>query len=845
MVASSKARPHRSILERWRIGLLALVALALGGVALAYVPSRDVHDGILTTLRMIDLRHASLQRDVLQARAGLLRNYDPLVSSIAGLNASADSLRMLLSAGRRDGLSGFDDELLAITRSIASDERLVDQFKTSNSLLQNSLEIFNQLLSQRYQDPYFEGPPPNQRSGHLGNLMMRFAANPSVDLELQITAELDRLRIQAGTDQDHVRGLAAHAMMILKTLPLVDQSTLAIQGSGTLNTADHLRKRYLDAYEGMTVQSTRHRVVLGAVSLAMFGFVAALVHRRREDDRKLALKLQFDRTLDDIRRRFADESTTIDAAVDDALKRLAGFFEGPKGRFTIFNAENGNIEHDFGATHDGTSDGAVADARDRIRVDGLTAVAAQSSKSSDVVIAQRGDAVAAAVTVRLEVQSAALLQLIVSRRFADRGAEMSSLLEQSAECLVGCVRLVQDREEKAALHARLEHSQRLEAVGTLAGGIAHEFNNILLAMMGYSEMALDASPGKSNAARYIQETIHSGQRAKLVIDQILAFSRKGERSSKPFDIREAVRDVLPLLTVSLPDHVALEVDLPRRHLTVTGNPIEVQQIIMNICRNAAQACRDAGWITITLSAVELAAATRLSHGSAPPGSYAVLQVSDTGDGIDPSALPHIFEPFFTTRSEGGGTGLGLAAVHGAIVGMAGHVNVQSCVGAGTRFDLYFPITHSPSVSIRDFTADQSVAKGAGQTVVIAEPDDAARMMYEEKTAALGYEPIGFSTLNDVDGWIAKRGHAADLVILDIGLWPDQPNPANIKRHFGPIPVLLIGASPPSTLVENGSVKQVQFLREPVTTTRLAWAISTALAGAETIGPARPLSLGLD
>jgi len=844
MVARSKTPPHRSILERWRIGILALVALALGGVALAYVPSRDLHDGILTTLRMIDLRHASLQRDVLQARAGLLKNYDPLVRAIADLNASTDGLRMLLNASRRDGLSGFDDELVAISNSIASDERLVDQFKTSNSLLQNSLEIFNQLLSQRYQDPYFEGQPANQRSGHLGNLMMRFAANPSVDLELQITAELDSLRIQAGIRQDQVRGLAAHAVMILKTLPLVDQTTLAIQGSGTLNTADHLRKRYLDAYEGMTVQSTRHRVVLGAVSLAMFGFVAALVHRRREDDRKLALKLQFDRTLDDIRRRFADDSTTVDAAVDDALTLLAGFFEGPKGRFTIFDAENGNIEHDFGATDNARADDVVAGARNRLRVNEPMA-GGVPWKPCDVLIVPRGDAVSAALAAHLGGQSAALLQLTVCRRFADRGAEMSSLLKQAAECLVGCVRLVQDREEKDALHARLEHSQRLEAVGTLAGGIAHEFNNILLAMMGYSEMALDASPGESNAARYIQETIHSGQRAKLVIDQILAFSRKGERSSKPFDIREAVRDVLPLLTVSLPDHVALEVDLPRRPLTVTGNPIEVQQIIMNICRNAAQACRRAGWITITLSPVELRTGTGLSHGSAPPGSYALLQVADTGDGIEPSALPHIFEPFFTTRSEGGGTGLGLAAVHGAIVGMAGHVDVQSCVGAGTRFDLYFPITHRPSVSLRDFTVDRSVPLGAGQTVVIVEAKAAARMMHEEKAAALGYEPIGFSTLNDVDDWISKRGHAADLVILDTGVWPDEPDPTIIKRHFGPIPILLIGTSSASKVVDKGSVEPVQLLREPVTTTRLAWAISTALAQAEAVGPARSLSQGLD
>ncbi|WP_322515149.1 two-component system VirA-like sensor kinase [Rhodopseudomonas palustris] len=841
MVANSRTRSQHTIGEQWRIGLLALVAVLFGAVALVLVPSRDVHDGVLASLRMIDLQHASLQRDVLQARAGLLKNYDPLAVAIARLHATTDNLRNLLAASRRDGISGLDDGLDAISAAVAFDESLVDRFKTSNSLLQNSLEIFNQLLSQRYLDPYSEGQPPSERSGHLGNLMMRFASNPSADFEVQIRAELDGLKRQLGAPSSYVRGLASHAGMILKTLPLLDQTTLALQGAGTLNTAEDLRRRYLDAYETMIQRSTRHRVILGSVSLAMFGFVAMLVWRLQESRRTEAQQRRFERTLDELRRQFGDNYTTLEAAVEAGLDLLAAFFEGRKGRFTIFDAQTGDIEYDLGLTSCGTWDAGVTQIRVRMRNDVSATDASSALNSRNVLTVRRGRCVDAAVIIPLEARSAALLQLNVGDQRANGEDELSGLLDQAAECLAACVRLVQDREEKEALHARLEHAQRLEAVGALAGGIAHEFNNILLAMMGYSEMALDACAGDATASRYIQETIHSGHRAKLVIDQVLAFSRKGTRVSKPFDICEAVHDVLPLLTVSLPDHVALDVDLPRRRLTVTGNPIEIQQIVMNVCRNAAQACRESALITITLSAVELRSSTRLSHGRAPPGSYAVLAVADTGDGIAPGAMPHIFEPFFTTRSEGGGTGLGLAAVHGAIVGMAGHVDVQSRVGAGTRFDLYFPITHRPSVSIRDFTPDQSVPMGAGQTIVIAEADDAARLMYEEKAAALGYEPIGFSNLTDVDGWISKRGHAADLVMLDSSLWPDQPDPSRIKQRFRPIPVLLISHSAISIVAESGSANRLQVLGEPVTTTRLARAISTALAEADSACPDRALS----
>jgi signal transduction histidine kinase len=829
MDASFGTRQRRTIAERWRIGLIALVAAAFGAGALVYVPSRETHDAILSTLRMIELQHASLQRDVLQARAGLLRNYDPLVGAIAGLNATTETLRTLLDSANREGASGFDNELSAIARSIVSDERLVDRFKSSNSLLQNSLEIFNQLLSRRYQDPYYEGQPPTERSGHLGNLMMRFAANPSADLELQIRAELDGLRALAGNPRDDAGGIASHAIMIMETLPLVDHTALALQGSASLQAADRLRTGYLKSYDRKVLQSTRYRVMLGSVSLALFAWAAMLVQRSRETNRQLKQQLRFEATLDEVKRRFAETSMTMDAAVGDALRLLGDFFEGPRGDFVIYNPADGDITHDFGAMETARLSAIVAEVRDK---DGKHAPDAKPSKGDHLTIIPRGATADALVTVRLDAQNTALLRLAVSSRLLERGADVAAMLEQAAECLVNCVRSVQDREEREALQARLDHAQRLEAVGTLAGGIAHEFNNILLAMMGYSEMALDRSPAGSDAARYIKEIMQGGQRAKLVIDQVLTLSRRGGRNRTPFDICEAVRDVLPLLEVSLPKHVSLDVDIPHRHLTVTGNPVEVQQTIMNLCRNAAQACHESGWVGITLAAVELRTRTTLSHGRAPPGSYAVLRVSDTGSGIEADALPHIFEPFFTTRSEAGGTGLGLAAVHGTVAGMAGHLNVQSSPGAGTRFELYLPITRRHPVAPSDFSADHPFAMGVGQTVLIAERDSGSRSMYEEKAAALGYEPIGVASLEAAAGWISKPGHAADLVILDLALWPGEPDPSTIARHFAPVPTLLLGDPAGISAADKRSLGQLPFLRKPVTSSRLAWAISTTLGEAE-------------
>jgi len=347
--------------------------------------------------------------------------------------------------------------------------------------------------------------------------------------------------------------------------------------------------------------------------------------------------------------------------------------------------------------------------------------------------------------------------------------------------------------------------------------------------MGYSEMALEASRGEPQATRNIREIIHSGQRAQLVIDQILAFSRKGERINEPFDLGEVVKDVLPLVRVSLPGQVTLETDIPDWVHAVTGNPIDIQQTLLNLCRNAAQACGEIGAISVSIVTVELRTRTTLTHGSAPPGSYVVLRVADTGRGIDAKALPHIFDPFFTTRSEAGGTGLGLAAVQGTVVGMAGHIDVQSRLGIGTRFDLYLPLTHRSPIAIRTFVNDRPVLTGAGQTIVIADGDHDARSMYEEKAAALGYEAIGLSSLDRLRGWLSKPNNTADLIIFDMTLWPGEPNPSQIVQHFSPIPTILIGGPLNSSMIDRRSLDPTRFLRKPVTTRRLAWAISTALS----------------
>ena len=289
---------------------------------------------------------------------------------------------------------------------------------------------------------------------------------------------------------------------------------------------------------------------------------------------------------------------------------------------------------------------------------------------------------------------------------------------------------------------------------------------MLGAILGYGEMALQMLRKPSPTRQYVQEILTSAERAKHIVDQILTFSRKRERARKPFDVVEAISDILPLLQVTLGNQIALTARLPEKPAVIEGNPIEIHQIAMNLCKNAMEASVRGQEVEMEVSQVQVRRRRTLSHGEILSGSYVCLAVQDHGDGIPKSLLPHIFEPFFTTKAQSGGTGLGLSAVHGSVSGMDGSINVQSIAGSGTRFELFFPASLRPPVPVKSFFNEGSVPTGSGQTVAIVEKDKALLDMYEEKIAALGYEPVGYGSLDALLRILEPEEIQPDLVVVD-------------------------------------------------------------------------------
>ena len=297
-------------------------------------------------------------------------------------------------------------------------------------------------------------------------------------------------------------------------------------------------------------------------------------------------------------------------------------------------------------------------------------------------------------------------------------------------------------EAQRALQAQLARASKLESLGTLAGGVAHDFNNVLAAIVGFGEMAQDSAPPGSDQARHLDKVLQAALRGKALVERILAFSRGGAHTSTVFEMEPVVEEVLTLLAGSLRPGVVLERGLDAPGARLRGDSTQAFEAVMNLCTNAIQAMPAGGMVGVHLERLHVDAPRVLSHSQLETGDYLALTVSDQGIGITPEVMEHLFEPFFTTRSANAGTGLGLAVVHGVVAELGGAIDVRSTPGNGTQFTLYFPECTDPLGSL--VTASTSAPDGAGQAVLVVDDEPELVALMEEMLNGLGYKPVGYS-----------------------------------------------------------------------------------------------------
>jgi PAS domain S-box-containing protein len=332
--------------------------------------------------------------------------------------------------------------------------------------------------------------------------------------------------------------------------------------------------------------------------------------------------------------------------------------------------------------------------------------------------------------------------------------------------VTGMVGLLKDITEHQRLQSQLIQAQKIEALGTLAGGVAHDFNNILSAIIGYTELALlDATDG-IKIDNNLQEVLRASQRAKDLVKQILSFSRKSKEKLKPVDVKPIVKEALKLLRASLPSTIEIRDQIDSKMAIIEADLTQVHQLLMNLCTNAASAMEDeGGLINVRLKNVDINTLSSTTNSNMDPGPYLKLSVSDTGHGMPPEVLEKIFDPYFTTKEKGKGTGLGLAVVHGIVKRHRGQITVESVPGKGTTFSVYFPIIKR-KIEAADKNTVESLPKG-NECILFVDDEKDLLEIGTQMLSYLGYEVITRSNSLEVLDLFQSQPQRFDLVITDM------------------------------------------------------------------------------
>jgi PAS domain S-box-containing protein len=321
---------------------------------------------------------------------------------------------------------------------------------------------------------------------------------------------------------------------------------------------------------------------------------------------------------------------------------------------------------------------------------------------------------------------------------------------------------------KTQLELQLRQAQKMEALGTLAGGIAHDFNNILGAIVGYSELARIDAAAHPNILESLEQVAQASERAKDLVQQILAFSRQSKPERKPVRLRPIVKECLKLLRSTLPATIDIVSDFPAETPVVMADPIQIHQVIMNLCTNAAHAMQGkAGRLSVGLGWFTVDGDFARLHPQLRPGSYARLVVDDSGHGMTTETIKRIFDPFFTTKPPGEGTGLGLAVVHGIVEDHQGAILVASQPGVGSTFQIFFP-THQSKEQDAEIPR-APIPRGDGEHILFVDDEPALCRVAQKLLQSWGYRVTTHLNAPDALAGFGSAPEAYDLVITDLSM----------------------------------------------------------------------------
>jgi PAS domain S-box-containing protein len=383
--------------------------------------------------------------------------------------------------------------------------------------------------------------------------------------------------------------------------------------------------------------------------------------------------------------------------------------------------------------------------------------------------------------------------------------------------------------QKALLEEQLRQSQKIEAIGTLAGGIAHDFNNILAAILGYTELVHLRLEHESQNRKYLSEVLVAATRAKELVQQILAFSRKTAESRTPVPLHLVVGEVIRLLRQTLPTTIEIQLEIAKERDTVLADATQIHQVVMNLCTNSYQAMLEQGGIlSVSLTNVEVSQSKADKLPDLRVGPSVLLTIQDTGIGMAPETLMRVFEPFFTTKPVGTGTGMGMSVVHGIVKSHGGAIGIESALGQGTKVEVYLPFYAG---DIPRAQTNDHVPFGRGERIMVVDDEPALAKLTCKLMEEIGYSVECCTSSLEALKRIKENPSAYDLLISDQTM-PEMTG-INLARNVLAIrpkmPVLLCtGYSETVTEEQALKVGVVALLGKPLGRAVLAESVRKAL-----------------
>ena len=404
------------------------------------------------------------------------------------------------------------------------------------------------------------------------------------------------------------------------------------------------------------------------------------------------------------------------------------------------------------------------------------------------------------------------------------------------------VHVAKDITVQKELEEELYQARKMEAIGTLAGGIAHDFNNILTSVLGYAELLRDDIVKGCATTDRIDKVIKGALRARDLVSQILTFSRKTMQKPLPLRPHLIIGESLKLLRSSLPVTIEIRQEIDKEGRMIVADPTRLQQVLMNLCTNALQAMENQkGVLTVLLRDIELTRHDLLGEKNLEPGAYVELAVSDTGHGIEAANLKRIFEPYFTTRGLGRGTGLGLALVHGIVRDHGGLIKVESEVGRGSTFRVFFPAVREAANQIGG--QKQTAAAGGSERILLVDDEQDIIEALQEGLRRHGYRVTVATDSEQALQMFCDRPNDFDLVITD----QTMPHLTGVDlagkmlQVRRDIPVILCTGYSAVVDAEQAMAQGIRhFVMKPVQLEQLALLVRTTL-DPETPGPSSPVS----